>query len=241
MPSQASACPGVHPRLDKLPFRSDLKTTGHVDGGEHQMSEQNGQARRGPKPNPNTRDNLVRVGMGMFHASGYAATGIKEIVDAAGVPKGSFYNHFDSKEAFGKEAVDFYFGSGLEELRRSLEDDSVPPVQRLRRYFEERIQTFRNAGYMRGCLMGNLSLEMADHSDSIRDSLAAHFQTWGRLFEACISKAQQEGAIASRLPAALLAGFLLNSWEGALLRMRTEKSDVPLRQFTEVVFGSLLL
>ena len=99
--------------LDKVLFQSDLKMTGHINGGKHLMSAQYRQARRGPKPNPNTRENLIRVGVGMLHESGYAATGIKEIVDAAGVPKGSFYNHFESKEAFGKEVVDFYFGNGL--------------------------------------------------------------------------------------------------------------------------------
>lgn len=205
------------------------------------MRAQAKEVRRGPKPNPNTRDNLIRVGVRMLHESGYTATGIKEIVDAAEVPKGSFYNHFESKEAFGKEVVDFYFGSGLVELRALLENGDIPPLQRLRNYFDERIRTFQETGYVRGCLMGNLSLEIADHSTSIRDSLAAHFQTWSGLFEACIAEAQETGAIASRQPASLLAQFLLNSWEGALLRMRAEKSDVPLREFTEVVFGSLLV
>lgn len=205
------------------------------------MRAQAKEVRRGPKPNPNTRDNLIRVGVRMLHESGYTATGIKEIVDAAEVPKGSFYNHFESKEAFGKEVVDFYFGSGLVELRALLENGDIPPLQRLRNYFDGRTRTFQETGYVRGCLMGNLSLEIADHSTSIRVSLAAHFQTWSGLFEACIAKAQETGAIASRQPASLLAQFLLNSWEGALLRMRAEKSDVPLREFTDVVFGSLLV
>ena len=205
------------------------------------MRAQAKEVRRGPKPNPNTRDNLIRVGVCMLHESGYTATGIKEIVDAADVPKGSFYNHFESKEAFGKEVVDFYFGSGLVELRALLENGDIPPLQRLQNYFDERTRAFQETGYVRGCLMGNLSLEIADHSASIRDSLAAHFQTWSGLFEACIAEAQEAGAIASRQPASLLAQFLLNSWEGALLRMRAEKSDVPLREFTEVVFGSLLV
>ncbi|RVU01191.1 TetR family transcriptional regulator [Novosphingobium umbonatum] len=199
------------------------------------------EVRRGPKPNPNTRDNLIRVGVRMLHEGGYTATGIKDIVDAAQVPKGSFYNHFDSKEAFGKEVVDFYFGTGLVELRALLENDAIAPLQRLRTYFVERTRVFQETGYLRGCMMGNLSLEIADHSESIRDSLAAHFQTWSGLFEACIAQAQEAGAITNRQPAQLLAQFLLNSWEGALLRMRAEKSDAPLREFSEVVFGSLLV
>ncbi|QSR20376.1 TetR/AcrR family transcriptional regulator [Novosphingobium sp. KA1] len=205
------------------------------------MQAQPKAVRRGPKPNPNTRDNLIRVGVRMLHEGGYTATGIKDIVDAAEVPKGSFYNHFESKEAFGRQVVDHYFDSGLVELRARLENGDVPPLERLRDYFDERTHTFRESGYVRGCLMGNLSLEIADHSDAIRDSLAAHFRTWSELFETCIAEAQETGTIACRLPASLLAQFLLNSWEGALLRMRTEKSDAPLREFTQVVFEALLV
>lgn len=177
----------------------------------------------------------------MLHEAGYAATGIKEIVDAAEVPKGSFYNHFESKEAFVKEVVDFYFGRGLVELRALFENNDVPPLVRLRTYFDQRLQGFQATGYVRGCLLGNLSLEVADHSALIRDSLATHFRTWSGLFEACIAEAQKTGAISNRQPASLLAQFILNSWEGALLRMRADKSDAPLKEFVEVVFSSLLV
>ncbi|WP_230849849.1 TetR/AcrR family transcriptional regulator [Ralstonia solanacearum] len=209
---------------------------------KHQnMESQTTTARRGPKPRPHTRDNLIHAGVRMLHEAGYAATGIKEIVDAAGVPKGSFYNHFESKEAFGKEVVDFYFGQGLVELRAFFENNDMPPLDRLRTYFEQRSRGFQATGYVRGCLLGNLSLEVADHSAPIRDSLATHFRTWGRLFEACIAEAQKTGAIGNRLPASVLAQFVLNSWEGALLRMRADRSDAPLKDFIDVVFSSLLV
>lgn len=176
----------------------------------------------------------------MFHAGGYTATGIKDIVDAAGVPKGSFYNYFEDKEAFGAEVIDAYFSRGLPGLQELLGNPDVPPLERLRTYFETRVHGIRSSGYAKGCMLGNLSLEMADHSTAMRERLAGHFRTWSALFETCIAQAQETGAIRNRLPPALLAQFLLNSWEGALLRMRVEKSDAPLNDFIEVVFGSLL-
>lgn len=197
--------------------------------------------RRGPKPRPDTRDNLVRAGTRLLHETGYAATGVKDIVDAAQVPKGSFYNHFASKEAFGAEVVDFYFGQSLPELRRRLTDPDVPPLVRLRAFFEQRAQRFGDGGHAQGCMMGNLSLEVADHSDVIRERLARHFQTWGQLFESCIAQAQAEGAMRSPLPASVLANYLLDSWEGALLRMRADKSGAPLERFIEVTFSTLLV
>lgn len=205
------------------------------------MNTQTRTAKRGPKPNTNTRDNLLRAGVKMLHKTGYAATGIQDIVSAAGVPKGSFYNHFVSKEAFGREVVEFFFSSHIPELKAVLTDPKVLPLQRLRNFFEQQIRSFNEIGFVRGCLMGNLSLEVADHSKIIRDNIAANFTKWSKFFENCIVEAQESAAMRSRIPAPTLAQFILNSWEGALLRMRVEKDDRPLRNFCDVVFGSLLI
>jgi TetR/AcrR family transcriptional repressor of nem operon len=197
-------------------------------------------ARRGPKPNPDTRSNLVQVGLRMIHAEGYAATGIQSIVEGADVPKGSFYNHFASKEAFGAEVLDAYSDRRQDQLRAFLCNADVAPLVRLESYFDDRIKALRAANYLRGCLLGNFSAEVADHSALIREHLAKHFEAWSRIFESCIAEAQEQGAIGDQFPAALLARFVLNSWEGALLRMRAEKSDAALVEFKEVIFGKLL-
>jgi len=197
--------------------------------------------RRGPKPKPHVRDNLIRTGAKMLHEKGFTGTGIQDIVNAAGVPKGSFYNYFENKEAFGTETIDFYFNHNLPKLQADLGNTALPPLERLRTYFESRTRSFKVAGYCKGCMLGNLSLEVADHSPLMRERLVAHFQIWSRLFEDCIAQAQSSGAIRNQLSAAVLAQFLLNSWEGALLRMRAEKSSTPLHDFMDVVFGAVLV
>ena len=190
-------------------------------------------AKRGPKPNIKTRENII--------LAGFAATGVQEIVNAAGVPKGSFYNHFASKEDFGREVVEFYFTSGVPVLREILADQQIPPLDRMRNYFEQRIQAFKQTDFIKGCLMGNMSLEIADHSGPIRDTIAANFREWSMMFENCVAEAQKSGAVQNPMPSSVLAQFILNSWEGALLRMRVEKNDQPLRDFCVVVFSSLLI
>jgi TetR/AcrR family transcriptional repressor of nem operon len=197
-------------------------------------------ARRGPKPKPDTRGNLIQAGLRMLHAEGYAATGIQSIVESVDVPKGSFYNHFASKEAFGAEVIDAYFDRGRDKLRTILQDSDAAPLDRLKAYFDDRIEAFRAGGFGKGCLLGNLSAEVADHSALMREHLAEHFAAWGGFFEKCIAEAQEQGVVGGQLPAALLGRFVLNSWEGALLRMRAEKSDAPLMEFKQVVFGKLL-
>ncbi len=197
-------------------------------------------ARRGPKPKPDTRSNLVQAGLRRIHAEGYAATGIQGIVEGADTPKGSFYTYFASKEAFGAEVIDEYSKRGQSKLRDSLCNSKIAPLARLEAYFDNRIEAFRASNYSRGCLMGNFSAEAADHSTLIRDHLAKHFRAWSAIFENCISEAQDQGAVSNQYPAGLLANFIFNSWEGALLRMRAEKSDAPLIDFKKMVFGKIL-
>jgi TetR/AcrR family transcriptional repressor of nem operon len=197
-------------------------------------------AKRGPKPKPDTRNNLVQAGLRMIHAEGYATTGIQSIVESVDVPKGSFYNHFASKEAFGAEVIDEYSARGQIKLRGFLCNPKIAPLARLEAYFDDRIKAFRASNYARGCLMGNFSAEAADHSTLIREHLAKHFEAWSSLFEKCISEAQDQGAIDRQFPAASLARFIFHSWEGALLRMRVEKSDSPLVEFKKIVFSKIL-
>jgi TetR/AcrR family transcriptional repressor of nem operon len=197
-------------------------------------------ARRGPKPKPDTRANLVRVGLEMMYSDGYAATGIQGITDRAGVPKASFYNHFSSKEEFGAEIVDAYYGRNEGRLRDVFGNPDKKPLERLEGFFEDRIAAFQRADFKSGCLLGNLSAEVADHSTLIRQSIAERLDGWSSFFEECLSEAQARGDIDDQLSPALLARFILNSWEGALLRMRAENSDAALIEFRQIVFGKLL-
>ncbi len=198
-------------------------------------------ARRGPKPNPGTRKNLIQAGRHMLHRMGYSATGIKDIVDEAGVPKGSFYNHFDSKEAFAGEIIDDYFEQALPQLIFQLGNSEVSPIERLRAYFNQRAESFITNEFSQGCLLGNFSLEVADHSINIRARLATHFDKWSELIEKCIAEAQESGEIKSSTSSVKLARFVLNSWEGALVRMRAEKSDDALNDFMDVIFNTVLI
>jgi TetR/AcrR family transcriptional regulator, transcriptional repressor for nem operon len=197
-------------------------------------------ARRGPKPKPDTRRNLVQAGLRLIHADGYSASGIQGIVERADVPKGSFYTYFASKEAFGAEVIDLYSERGQTKLRDFLQNPKVAPLARLEAYFDDRIAAFRASNYARGCLLGNFSAEAADHSTLIREHLAEHFRAWSRIIENCLSEDQNAGPTGNQLHAASLANFILNSWEGSLLRMRVEKSDAPLVEFKMIVFGRIL-
>ncbi|NET33869.1 MAG: TetR/AcrR family transcriptional regulator, partial [Cyanothece sp. SIO1E1] len=61
-----------------------------------------------PKRNENIREKLLEQGLQLFISQGYHGTGIKEVVDQVRVPKGSFYNYFESKDHFGAEVIRHY-------------------------------------------------------------------------------------------------------------------------------------
>ena len=164
-----------------------------------------------------------------------------DITEAADVGFGSFYNHFSSKEAFGAVVTDAYFDRGLAKLLEFIGDPDVDPLERLEAYFDDRIEALRAANFAGGCLLGNFTAEVADHSTLIRGRLLEHFGAWSKCFEDCIAEAQKQGTMRNQLPATLLGRFVLDSWEGALLRMRAEKSDTPLLEFKKVIFGVVLL
>ncbi|MFD7444753.1 TetR family transcriptional regulator C-terminal domain-containing protein [Streptomyces sp. NPDC059909] len=183
------------------------------------------------------RENLVAAAVEQFHTHGYAAAGVKDITDAAGAPKGSFYNHFASKEALAVVALERYGASlRLEGLR----DSSVAPLTRLRRHFEflrdENIATEFN----RGCLVGDFAVEVADHSEAVRESVRMSLEVWADALDFAIAEAQQAGDVSKTLEASTLARFVLSAWEGALISARADRSARAFEGFFTVVFGLIL-
>jgi TetR/AcrR family transcriptional regulator, transcriptional repressor for nem operon len=188
---------------------------------------------------PNTREEIVQAGLKCLVEKGYNAVGVQDITDAAGVPKGSFYNHFDSKEALGLEIVERY---GANQTRREiLTDPAVPPLQRLRRHFDRITALFVDSHFTRNCILGGFSSELANQSETIREGLRKLYVQWTKDLEATIAEAQANGEIANKTKAADMAAFLLDSYEGALLRARVERSRKPFDRFMKFAFGELLV
>ena len=188
----------------------------------------------------NTRDHLLQVGLRRIHSVGYASTGVKEILDEADVPKGSFYHYFASKEAFAKEVLELYVREENERAEKILRDGKGAPLKRLRRYFEELIAVYGPTGKISGCLIGNLSLELADHSDSIQSLLHQSFSNWQAGIAGILQEAIDRGDLAKSSKPQELASFLLNSYEGALLRSKADRSSKPLQNFLHFTFSVLL-
>ena len=187
-----------------------------------------------------TRDHLLQVGLRRIRARGYASTGVQEVLDEADVPKGSFYHHFRSKEDFAREVLALYVRKQSERTAKILRNGKGAPLTRLRRYFQKLIAVFGPAAPVSGCLLGNLSLEIADHSDSIQSLLRSSFNQWQTAVAGVLREAMERGDLAKSTKPDDLAAFLLNSYEGALLRSKADRSNKPLELFMAFAFNVLL-
>ncbi len=186
------------------------------------------------------RERLLQAGVQIFSKSGFNGCSVQDITECAGVPKGSFYNHFDSKEALGAASLRHYWLQEADDWLAVLKQSDASPQQRLRTYFEQGCDEIIAMGYTCGCLIGNMTAELSDHSPLIAAELSAIYEGWSRQIADCIQDAQARGEIKSETDPVMLATFALNAWEGAILRARIEKSDRPLRQFIEMIFTNLL-
>lgn len=189
-------------------------------------------------PRPSVKEEIVEAALKVLHQRGFNATGVQDITDAAGVPKGSFYNHFESKEALGMEALERYWQGALKGLE-ILKDARTTPVARLKIYFRGLNELARKLKYRPGCMIGNLSIEMSDQSPAIRERLAGILARWSHAIEACVKEAQADGSLRPDLDAGAMAAFMLNSWEGAVLRSKVDRSDAAFTAFEKIVFGGL--
>jgi TetR/AcrR family transcriptional repressor of nem operon len=170
---------------------------------------------------------------------GYIGSGVRDIAAEAGAPQGSFTNHFRSKEAFAGEVLDRYFEHVKGLVHEALDDRSLPRRERLLRYLDLITERLEGDGFTRGCLIGDFSLEAPSHSEPLRERLAAIFERWREPFAACIAEGQAAGEICSAFSAEDLADFLLASWEGAILRMKVERSPAALERFKAIVFQTV--
>lgn len=179
------------------------------------------------------REKIVSAAVDRFHALGFSACGVQEIVDKAGIPKGSFYNYFKAKELLALEVIEVYAKGSRREM---LADTRFAPVERLRRHFEFLATRYREFGYDKGCLLGNLAAETSGNMPLVRRALGQALARWTDAVAAVIREGLAEGSISPGHRPEELARFLINSWEGAVVRMKVVHSRQPLDDFFSVIF-----
>jgi TetR/AcrR family transcriptional regulator, transcriptional repressor for nem operon len=163
------------------------------------------------------KERLLRQGTKLFYAQGFHGTTVDAILASAGVPKGSFYHHFGSKDVFGQAVLDRYmqFQTDLFDTWAAKKD--VPTADKLAGYFKELSQLFVKSGYQRACLTGKFSTEVAASSELFRDQLAAQIESWKSKIVGLLQQGQENGDVRRDRTPEELANGVLSLIQGAFV------------------------
>jgi TetR/AcrR family transcriptional regulator, transcriptional repressor for nem operon len=189
---------------------------------------------------PSNREKILTEGLRVVHERGFAGAGVRDIVQAAGVPQGSFTNHFASKEAFGLEILDLYFARGCETMRETLRNDELPPLKRLAAYIDVTKSRLNQNGMRNGCLFGNFTVEASDHSEAIRQRLVEIFAEVQASVAYCLHAAVSAGELPVDFECDEVAAFVVSSLQGANLLAKAQRSAVPIDRFKQILFSKVL-
>jgi len=189
---------------------------------------------------PSNKEKILQEGLKLVHERGFGGASVRDIVQAAGVPQGSFTNHFASKEAFGLEIIEIYAAGGLELVARTLRNDALPPLKRLGDYLDATQEKFCGSGMKAGCMLGNFAAEAAESGESIRKRVVAVFQATEDSVAYCLEAAVAAGELPKDFPVRDVAGFILSSLQGVNLLGKTIHSVEPFERFKRVLFERVL-
>ncbi len=191
-------------------------------------------------PKPSNRDKILTEGLRVVHARGFAGASVRDIVQAAGVPQGSFTNHFASKEAFGLEILDLYYASSRETQAATLRNAALPPLQRLRAYVEASRDKLNRDGMRTGCLLGNFTAESSEHSEPIRQRLIEIYGATQQAIAECLAAAVADGDLPADTDCQDMAGVIQTSLQGAILMAKAQHSTAPMDRLLKLLFEKML-
>ena len=137
-----------------------------------------GRPLKSAQENRDTKAELIRSGLEQLTESGFASSGIDPILKRVGVPKGSFYHYFSSKEAFGLAVIESYASYFANKLDTYLLDENYPPLDRIKNFADNAKAGLTRHRFKRGCLVGNLGQEVDLLPESFRQILIDIFDVW---------------------------------------------------------------
>lgn len=179
-----------------------------------------------------TRSALIRSGVELMTTYGYISSNIERILKQVGVPKGSFYHYFKSKEDFGIAIIASYDSFFTHKLDKHLTNSSIgSAIDRILAFYEDAKQGMAKYDFNRGCLIGELIQEESLLPKGYAQLLEQVLQSWQIKIETCLELAKKSGEISSKIDCKSLSEFFWLGWEGAVTRSKLLKKSEPLDTF----------
>lgn len=183
---------------------------------------------------------MIAAGAELFLTHSYQGTGILDILKACGVPKGSFYNYFPSKEDFALAVIDYHMEQSSEFVMQNLCNLEMSPLERITAYLDSISQGMVDCNFAIGCAFGTMAQEMSSLSPKLRTALSKAFQVQVDHITNCIQLGQTQGEIQSNLNPAKTAGFIMSSLQGAQIIAKTFLSEQPLYDVRDMIIDTIL-
>lgn len=186
-----------------------------------------------------TKARLLEASEKILLAKGFHGVGLREILDAVKVPKGSFYHHFESKEQFGVELLSHYVEAHTERLRKVFAGSGRTELEAFDEFWSYQIGLVTVEDCRQCCLLTKLSLEVANFSEPMREVMARALATWRSIYADAVRAGQADGSIRRDLDPDEIAEIIQDTWQGALLRVAVEKKPGALRTAARFLHGTL--
>ena len=193
-----------------------------------------------PMARPSNREKILAEGLQVVHEHGFAASSVRDIAHAAGVPLGSFTNHFASKEAFGLEILDLYHAKNHALVAETLRNEALPPLGRIEAYIDRTTTRLHDKDMRGGCLLGNFGAEVTDHCEAMRLRLIEIFEEVRQSLIHALHAAVAAGELPADFDCEDAAGFMFSALQGAIMVSKTLRSDIPMQRYKRQVFGKIL-
>ena len=173
------------------------------------------------------RGAILAVGQRIMSGKGFSAVGLNEILGAAGVPKGSFYHYFGSKDAFGEALLESYFTAYLAEMDMLLGQPDLSVAQRLLAYFASWKDNQSFSDCQGKCLAVKLAAEVADLSEAMRLALDAGTTGIITRLTAALEQGVADQSVRIDGNPASVAASLYQQWLGASVMVKIVRSTAP--------------
>ena len=178
-------------------------------------------------------DYLIEKGLSILWSRGYNGTSINDVVNAAEVPKGSFYFYFESKEDYVVKVLEKYFENKRANIIKDIFNDAdTHPKECILNFYKLRVKYIKEKLHCTlGCMGSNMSTEMAEHSEKIRTTILAEERKIRLQVRDVVKKAQDANEITNPIEADKIVDFIEDSFKGMLTSMKETKSSEPLDNF----------
>lgn len=186
------------------------------------------------------RQKILLEGVAVLRQQGYMGASVRDISEAAGVPLGSFSNHFKSKEAFTLEVLNIYFENSFEVIKVTLLNESMPPLIRIKTFIDETDKKLNQNGEWHGCLISNLSIEACEHSEIIRHRLEEISKEIERSLSLALEAAVKVGDLPQSTDCEAMAGFIVFAQHGAYLQSRVDKNATAINRLKKMIDAYIL-